>query len=123
MKYQKTYTCSKCKGGGYLAYPAPQLGAEYVIPKDCKACKGVGFFIGSGEPEIGLSCSKHPHQLSQPLHPADRNSKGGSMKIEPVACYAQHRLTPKGTTEFYGYADKPLNLFDFANAVTVKNRV
>lgn len=27
---------------------------------------------------------------------------------EPVACYADHRLTPEGTTEFYGYADKKL---------------
>ena len=32
----------------------------------------------------------------------------GSMKIEPVACYAGHRRTPEGTTEFYGHADKPL---------------
>ena len=30
------------------------------------------------------------------------------MKIEPVACYAAHRITPEGTTEFFGYADKPL---------------
>lgn len=29
-------------------------------------------------------------------------------KIEPVACYAAHRGTPAGTTEFFGYADKPL---------------
>lgn len=27
---------------------------------------------------------------------------------EPVACYADHRLTPEGTTEFFGYADKKL---------------
>ena len=28
---------------------------------------------------------------------------------EPVACYAGHRLTPKGTNEFYGYADTLLS--------------
>ncbi|MFA5900464.1 MAG: hypothetical protein WC829_15300 [Hyphomicrobium sp.] len=27
---------------------------------------------------------------------------------EPVACYAGHRLTPEGTTEFYGYADNKM---------------
>lgn len=27
---------------------------------------------------------------------------------EPVAKYMGHRLTPEGTKEFWGYADKPL---------------
>jgi len=27
---------------------------------------------------------------------------------EPVACYSAHRLTPEGTTEFFGYADEKL---------------
>lgn len=30
------------------------------------------------------------------------------VRVEPVAYYANHRLTPEGTTEFYGYADKKL---------------
>jgi len=36
--------CSKCKGGGYLTYLAPSLGEIYLIPENCSACRGVGFF-------------------------------------------------------------------------------
>ena len=34
--------------------------------------------------------------------------KLATVSVEPVACYAGHRITPDGTTEFYGYADKKL---------------
>jgi len=36
-------------------------------------------------------------------------AKLGAMELpEPVGCYADHRLTPDGTKEFYGFADKKL---------------
>lgn len=39
---------------------------------------------------------------------ADALQARAQVQGEPVAIYSGHRLTPEGTKEFWGYADKPL---------------
>jgi len=57
--------------------------------------------------------AKSQYDIARAIESAILAKLAGAELPEPVAVYANHRATPEGTTEFYGFASNHLSIASF----------